>query len=208
MKGKLLSYEEIQELKIGTKVWLEKDEKLDKWYNKQDKVYIVGGELRRFISEDGEINSTNIYLNGIAVSSGNVRVYEWIEDTDEQTITEETNQSKTYKGSEILAMIENGELKDEDMIIDKDNYPWIIKNFTIEDDEECNPTYTLLNYAPFTIKEKETVDFMTAYNSHKKVKPAIGEYIYSDMRDFLEVIQHSSQDMADKLINGKWFIQE
>jgi hypothetical protein len=49
---------------------------------------------------------------------------------------------------------------------------------------------------------------MTAYNTHKKVKPEFGEYIYSDMKDFLEVIKNSSQDTADRLINGLWYIEQ
>ena len=143
----------------------------------------------------------NKYFKHVAVDGQEdaLQIYEYIE--DEQAITKEST-IKTYKGSEILAMIEDGRLHREDILILANTNTEFEVAKIIDGYYGCE----VLLKNKFVVKKKP-VDFMTAYNSHKKVKPAKGEYIFLDMKDYLGVIYKSSQETADFLINGQWEIE-
>ncbi len=196
MKGKLLSYEEVKNLKDGTKVWVEYDFKNGLFdENVRSGFELVNdGKLWDYRNIPMKMKYVLDYLEKNAL-----QIYEYIE--DEQTITKEST-IKTYKGSEILAMIEDGRLHREDVLILANTNTEFEAAKIIDGYYGCE----VLLKNKFVVKKKP-VDFMTAYNSHKKVKPVKGEYIFLDMKDYLEVIYKSSQETADFLINGQWEIE-
>lgn len=192
MKGRLLSYEEILKLKDWTKVWVEYDKEK---FDTVDGVETVLGN--KIINLEDDPCDRDLMLAWF--KEGSLKIYEYIE--YEQTITKKST-TKTYKGSEILAMIEDGRLRREDILILANTNTEFHVAKIIDGYYGCE----VLLKNKFIVKKK-LVDFMTAYNSHKKVKPVKGEYIFSDMKDYLEVIYKSSQGTADFLINGQWEIE-
>lgn len=119
MKGRLLTIEEILDLKNGTKVWLEKDILLDEDYNQESKLYKLSGE--RFYSDDESCSVyANIYKNGIAIRTGKIKVYEWKEDV----------KMKEYSFKEVIARIEEGQ-----------KYEGTINNYDLESIEKLSGGY-------------------------------------------------------------------
>jgi translation initiation factor IF-1 len=125
MKGKQLYRRDILNLKDGDKVWVE----YMNYDNSKDGVETIKEE-KSYSSDD-----RFMYLTDMAEEffENNLAVYEYIEETQtEQTITKtdkETNTYiKTYKGSEILAMIDDGRLKDDDTVVGKDGAQYLIKH--------------------------------------------------------------------------------
>jgi hypothetical protein len=78
MKGKLLSIEEVYNLKTGDKVFIEKTKMLSPLYDCESKVYTVQGE--KF--ENKTDKSFDTYINGYAVTEGFIKVYEWKDDVE------------------------------------------------------------------------------------------------------------------------------
>ena len=152
MKGRKLTRQEVMKLENGIKVWLDKMSGLDELYNKVSKVYEVRDD-EFYNREDETEGGCGIYLDGWAVGDGLIEVYEWLEDGQVVTNKEET--IRTYKGSEILAMIEDGTLKDEDIVLDRDGDVWKVEDMKSNDMDYSVAAHVFLNYAPFTVVENK-----------------------------------------------------
>lgn len=209
MKGKLLSINETKELKDGTRVWLEKTEGLDCEYNQESKVYQIKNGT--FYHKD-DSDYIQIYVDGSAVKHGWVEVYEWIESAP---VTYDLQ--KTYKGSEILAMIENEELTDEDVIVDGDGDWWKIEDIKSHKENYKVACSVLLNYAPFTIKENP-VDIITAAKAFVQGENVRCEYpSASDKTEIIKKRFRQGEDLGVTRVEdtitlymiaeGEWYIE-
>jgi hypothetical protein len=145
MKGKLLSYEEIIKLPHGTKVWEESD--------CFEGICLVNQENKYLSEDEDKLDSCGWTFSHISdaksVEEFGIKIYEWFNE-DEQPITTNKPEKQTYKGSELIQMIESGLLKDNDIIVDKNFNIFAIEN--VKDGTiSCG---FLFDYAPFTIKRK------------------------------------------------------
>ena len=128
-------------------------------------------------------------------------------------VVKEYNKNKVYKASEIVTMIENGQLEDDDVIIALDKEEVKIGKIRTED-------YSLgyfLDSAPFTIKVQEPVNFSEAVLNDKHIKvnhelleeEDISEnfhtlsYIFSALGSMFE-----SDAIREIIKDGQWFIEE
>lgn len=129
------------------------------------------------------------------------------------SVTEEKIEVKTYKASEIIAMIESGKLELDDKVVDNNYDIWKIKKMDGAD---------LINYAPFTISEKEKeVSFMEAvqaYSDGETIRCEVAKKVFTYIPQFLEEnISSCNELIADEypessltsyeILNGKWFIK-
>lgn len=195
MKGKELTIVEIIKLPHGTKVWNE-----DEYYN--GICYI--NQEEEFISYNDDITRGGWYFDKLLEYKRDYKIYEWIEENTKQPKELEAPEPKTYRASEIIAMIEDGKLIDEDTIINKDEEKVDISSIK---------TWGISLYdAPFTIKERLTpVDFNTAVNSGKKIKPLSlkDEKSYHPYTYWLGYLvsgmAHGKQPLD--YINGQWLIE-
>jgi hypothetical protein len=216
MKGKLLSYQEIENLKDGDKVWVEYILTYGVWTDvAKDGVQIFRNAS--FYDSQGLHFTVNSMLE--FCKKGYLKIYEYTKDSqDEQTITKEDKEAKkenvetisnTYVGWQILKMISEDKLQDDNIILDRDGDEWFVKDIKSTDVDSSVMCQVLLDYAPFTIKQKP-VDFMTAINSGKFIRPVSLNKIknFESFRywlDFIASYSNWSNDSLD-LINDLWEI--
>lgn len=186
MKGRLLNQNEINQLKSGDKVYIEKDNeilliKTMFRYNTYDNKPI------QMINEND--NNKKI-LNVMNYEMKNYKFYEYIDENNK------------YSATEIIQKIEDGELIDDDVLIDKNG-----NEDSVYDVLEQS-IMALKDYAPYQIKKNKYVKFEEAKNSGKKFKYKTWEHFYT-LIEVYEDLLIKPRDCVKVMINEKmWEIEE
>lgn len=171
MKGKLLTVDEILKLD-GKYVYIKPINK--NYRNSEGKAVVkIFNSFIKFYPMDNSMTWDD-FKDGTNLKSGKwLNVYEWIEE------------SKTYKGWEILKMIDEGKLKDIDLIRKQSTGA----DYDVKGIKHKAYAANLFIGNTFTIKEKE---YMTFYEAKKLGVPHhkdhVNNYIAMTIEDFIKEV--------------------
>jgi len=111
-----------------------------------------------------------------------------------------------YKGSQIVAMIESGQLQLNEFILDKDGIEYVVNEILMEN---------ILTMSPFTIREKDKeIPFLEAIQAYEN-----GEIIYSNCNEITyeyipninlwkQIKDNEGNVVSSKeILEGRWYIK-